>query len=233
MVFLHDILLIWSCRHRHAGGTSRHAKRRLAAPEDDAAHRLPPGWNDYRDAGGGGLPSQLGWWIGSKPFGSLSAVVAISSAHSIPGGDPSLIVGKLPKGLVESSASIVAQIWNDCIEGGSEDKELGQNHPPEVLNVAHVRDGSGHSTAFRGRGDDACRSMAVLLIVLRAGRRWPCVLDTCRRGRVRGRGVPASPQRGGCSAAPPIRSSSLVLGCGLNPEGREQTGAIRIRGSIG
>jgi hypothetical protein len=38
--------------------------------------------------------------------------------------------------------------------------------------------------------------------VLRAGRRWPCVLrHGLRAGPCRGRGVPASPQRGVCSSA--------------------------------
>jgi hypothetical protein len=41
------------------------------------------------------------------------------------------------------------------------------------------------------------RGMVVLVVVLRAGRRWPCpVGHPCR-----GRGVPASPQRSGCSAS--------------------------------
>ena len=51
---------------------------------------------------------------------------------------------------------------------------------------------------FRGDGDGGDGPAAV--IVLRAGRRWPCVLATVLPAPCRGRGVPASPQRGGCSA---------------------------------
>ena len=46
-----------------------------------------------------------------------------------------------------------------------------------------------------GRGDDAGHA-----VLPRAGRRWPCILGW-QAGPCRGRGVPASPQRGICSSA--------------------------------
>jgi hypothetical protein len=54
---------------------------------------------------------------------------------------------------------------------------------------------------FRGDGDGG--DGPAMVVELRAGRRWPCVLKHGELSgvRVEGRGVPASPQRGECSSA--------------------------------